>query len=333
MGITIKFKSTYILSTSTVGGKKEKEGRFGSYYDKTYDSLFAKENNYEDAEKRMTLDATNIVLKKAKLNKSDIDLLIGGDLLNQITNTTKVAETFSSSFIGTYGACATSILSLGIGSIFVSNKLANKVLIYTSSNYGSVERQFRYPTSYGIKKKDTTTLTVSGSASLILTNEKTKVKVTALTLGKSIDSKTYDASDMGSIMARAAYDTLLTHITNMNKKIEDYDYILTGDLGVIGLAVFKDMLSLDNYYIDNIFDAGAMIFDLKKANSFSGGSGPACLPLVAFSYVYNKLLHNEIKSVLLIATGALHSKTSVAQKNNVPVIAHAIELKKEIIKS
>ena len=64
MGITIKFKSTYILSTSTVGGKKEKEGRFGSYYDKTYDSLFAKEKNYEDAEKRMTLDATNIALKK-----------------------------------------------------------------------------------------------------------------------------------------------------------------------------------------------------------------------------------------------------------------------------
>lgn len=333
MGLTIKMKSTYILATSTVGGNKEKQGRFGSYFDKTYSSLLAKEKTYEEAEMKMLMDALNIVLKKASLNKSDIDLLIGGDLLNQITNSTKVAEKFSSSFIGTYGACATSLLSLGIGSIFISNKLANNVLVYTSSNYGSAERQFRYPTSYGIKKKETSTLTVSGASGVILTNKKNKVKVLYLTLGKSIDSKTYDASDMGSIMARASYDTLLTHLSNVNKKIEDYDYILTGDLGVVGSLVFKDMLALDNYYIDNIYDAGAMIFDLKKTKSFSGGSGPSCLPLIAFSYVYNKLIKKEIKSVLLIATGALHSKTSVNQKNNVPVIAHAIELIRENIKS
>lgn len=329
MGITINFKNTYVLSCSTVGGNKERKGPIGNYLDKCFSSLFAGEKTYEEAERKMAKTSIDLVLKKAKLEKQDVDLLIGGDLLNQITNTTSVSKSISSSFIGTYGACSTSILSLGLGATFVSNKICNNVLTYTSSNYGSAERQFRYPTSYGIKKKETTTITVSGASSVLISKKKTNIKLVSFTIGKTIDSRTYDALDMGSIMARAAYDTLLTHLENSTKKIEDYDYILTGDLGKIGLNVLKEMLNFDSIYNDNIHDAGTMIFDLSKEKNFSGGSGPACLPLVAFSYVYNLLSNKKIKNVLLIATGSLHSKTSVAQKSNIPVIAHALELKLE----
>ncbi len=328
MGITINFKHTYINTCSTIGGKKEKNGLIGKYIDKCYSSLYAGRKTYEESERKMLLNSINVVLKKANMHKEDIELIIGGDLTNQIVNSSLTAKEIDSSFIGTYGACSTSLLSLGLGSIFISNNICKNVLTFTSSNFGSAERQFRYPTSYGIKKRETTTITVSGASSVLLTNKKTKIKVESFTIGKTIDSNTSDALDMGSIMAKAAYDTLLTHINNKNKKIEEYDYILTGDLGIVGLNVLKDMLEFDSYFINNIFDAGTMIFDLKNEKNFQGGSGPACLPLVCFSYIYNMLIEKKINNVLLIATGSLHSKTSVAQKMNIPVIAHAIELKR-----
>ena len=69
-----------------------------------------------------------------------------------------------------------------------------------------------------------------------------------------------------------------------------------------------------------------MIFDLDNQPVYAGGSGPACAPLVTYSYIFDLMKKKELNRVLLVATGALHSQTTVNQKLTIPSIAHAISL-------
>ena len=102
--------------------------------------------------------------------------------------------------------------------------------------------------------------------------------------------------------------------------------ILTGDLSNIGKDIFVSLLKRDGIEINNHNDCGLMLYDIKEQKVNSGGSGAACSALVTFSYILDKLSKKELKKVLIIATGALHSSTSVQQKNSIPAIAHAIAL-------
>ena len=83
-----------------------------------------------------------------------------------------------------------------------------------------------------------------------------------------------------------------------------------------------------NYNIDlkNYDDAASMIFDIDNQSVYAGGSGPACLPLVAYTYVLDRMKKGEFSRVLLVATGALMNTTMVNQKLSIPSIAHAISL-------
>lgn len=45
-----------------------------------------------------------------------------------------------------------------------------------------------------------------------------------------------DANNMGAVMAPAAADTIYRHLQNTGTTPEDYDLILTGDLGHYGKA-------------------------------------------------------------------------------------------------
>ena len=81
-----------------------------------------------------------------------------------------------------------------------------------------------------------------------------------------------------------------------------------------------------NIDLKNYDDAASMIYDIDRQPVYAGGSGPACLPLVAYSYVFNKMRKGELHRVLLVATGALMNPTMVNQKLSIPSIAHAISL-------
>jgi stage V sporulation protein AD len=131
---------------------------------------------------------------------------------------------------------------------------------------------------------------------------------------------------MGSVMAPAAYDTLKIHLEDFNIDTTYYDLILTGDLSTIGSEIFKSLLRNDGIEINNHNDCGLLLYDINNQSVNSGGSGAACSALVTFSYILNKLKKKELKKVLLIATGALHSSTSSQQKHSIPAIAHAIAL-------
>ena len=136
-----------------------------------------------------------------------------------------------------------------------------------------------------------------------------------------------DVYNMGAVMAPAAGDTIYKHLINTKREVGYYDLILTGDLGIYGKKILVEYMKTEyNVDLRNYDDAASMIYDINHQPVYAGGSGPACLPLVAYSYVWNKMKKGELKRVLLVATGALMSTTMVNQKLSIPSIAHAISL-------
>lgn len=327
--MTFKYDNVYVLDTSTVVGPYEKDGPLKKYYDKTYDDLYFGEDSWEKAEVKLVKDSLNILNKKTSTKKGDVDLIIGGDLLNQISATTYGSIGYSKSFIGTYGACSTSVESMIIASSLIDSKRINNAIVTVSSHNMSAEKQYRNPTEYGAPKPHSATFTCTGSASMMLTNKKTNVKVESSTLGRIIDYMQNDPNDMGRVMAPAAIDTVKKHLEDLGRKPDYYDLILTGDLGVYGKEIFKDYMKSE-YNLDfsnNYNDCGVMIYNLdKQEECLAGGSGPVCSGLVGFGYLYNELKKKKFRRVLLVATGALFSPTMIYQKENIYSIANAISL-------
>lgn len=327
--MTFKYKNVYIKDTSTVTGPYEKDGPLGEYFDKSYTDLYFGTNSWEKAEVKLVEDSISILLKKAKLKKDDIDLVIGGDLLNQITATTFGAKKIGKSYLGVYDACATSVEQLIIASSLIDSKRINNSLCTTSSHNMTSEKQFRNPTEYGAPKPKSATFTSTGAASIILTNEKNKIKVESSTIGKLIDYDQTDANNMGAVMAGAAAYTINKHLKDLGRNPEYYDLILTGDLGKYGKNILMEYLR-EEYKIDiskNYNDCGVMLYDLDEQEEvLAGGSGPVCSALVNYGFIMKKLKEKEIKKVLLVATGAMFSPTFVFQGENILSIAHAISL-------
>lgn len=326
MNYTKRLNNIYLQSTGVVGGHLEYEGPIGNYLDEHFKDCYFGQKTFEDGEIHAAREAIRIALDKANLDKDMIKIALGGDLSNQIAISNEVASSLPISFLGQYGACASSMMILGLASILVDYDPSIAVLTFCSSNYATAERQFRYPIDYGLQKKATTTVTVSGAAASIVSSRPTKIAISAVTFGKVKDASWDDVNDMGSPMALAAYDTLMTHLRNMNEKVEDYDLILTGDLSEVGKKILIDCLKCDGINLSNYEDCGNIIYDAKKQNLYCGGSGVACSAIVTYGYVVSKLLSGDLKRVLIISTGALFSPTLSFQKHTIPIIAHGVVL-------
>jgi len=327
--MTFKYNNVYVQDTATVAGPYEKKGPLKKYFDKTFDDLYFKEKSWEKAEIKTVKESLKLLHKKAGLKRKDVDVILGGDLLNQISATTYGAYDFSKCFLGLYGACSTSVEGMILGSVLIDSKKVNNAIVTISSHNMAAEKQFRNPTEYGAPKPPTATFTATGSASILLTKEKTDIKVESSTIGQMIDFAQNDPNDMGKVMAPAAIDTIKRHLQDLNRKPDYYDLIVTGDLGVYGKEILKDYM-LEEYDIDlkdNYNDCGVMLYDLKKQEEcLAGGSGPVCSALVAFGYIYHEMKKKNLKKVLIVATGALFSPTMVYQKENIYSIANAISL-------
>ena len=327
--MTIKYNNVYIQDTSTIAGIYEKNGPLKEYFDKfiTKD-LYNNKDSWEKAEIKLQKDSIQSLLDKTNLKPKDIDILISGDLQNQITASDYTAKHFDIPFLGIYNACATISEGLIIASNFIESKKANKCIIATSSHNTAAEKQYRNPTEYGTPKPKTATFTVTGAAAILLTNKKTNIKIDSVTIGKVKDKEIKDVNHMGAVMAPAAADTIYRHLTNLNRSPNDYDMILTGDLGKYGKEILIDYMKKE-YKIDiskNYDDCGTIIYDIKKQPVLAGGSGPACSALVLGSYLYKKLKDKTLKKILFVPTGALFSPTLYFQKESIPSIAHAISI-------
>ena len=176
--MTITFKNVYIKETSTIAGIYEANGPLRSEFDKTYTKdLYFGESSWEKAEIKLLYDSISLLLKKSKQKETDIDLLISGDLQNQIASSDYASRKFNIPFLGIYNACATSSEGMIIGATFIDSKKIKNCIVATVSHNTSAEKQYRNPTEYGAPKPDTATFTVTGGASILLTQEKTDIKI------------------------------------------------------------------------------------------------------------------------------------------------------------
>lgn len=329
--MTENLNNVYIKETSITAGHLEKNGPLGKYFDKTYKN-FNIDKSLELSEVKLAKDALNILLQKTNKTEKDIDLIIGGDLLNQISSSNYAIEQTNIPYLGVFSACATSAESIIIASKFIETKGVKNAICITSSHNLAEEKQFRNPTEYGYTKPKTATFTSTGGAAILITNDKTNIKITSYTIGKIVNMKQKDPNNMGAAMAPAAADTIYQHLTNLKQNPDYYDLILTGDLGIYGKKILKEYIK-ENYNIvlNNYNDCGAMLYNTKTQKEITaGGSGPVCSCLVNYGYIYNMLKTNKLKRVLLVPTGALFSPTFLFQKQDILAIAHAISIEKTL---
>ena len=230
--MTYKYNNVYIKDSYTIAGMYENDGPLGKYFDKTYDKeLYFGKKSWEQAEIKLLQENITNLAKKTHTKLKDINLMISGDLQNQIVSSDYAARELGIPFLGIYNACATSSEGLIIGSTFIDSGKIDNCVVATVSHNMVAEKQFRNPTEYGAPKHKTATFTATGSASVLLTSEKSDIKVESSTIGKVIDLGTNDVNHMGAVMAPAAAETIKKHLDDLKRTPDYYDLILTGDLG------------------------------------------------------------------------------------------------------
>ena len=327
--MTYKYNNVYLDEVSTVVGPYEAKGPLGNKFDKSYKDLYNGEKTWEQAEAHLLDESIDILLNKSNKKSSEIDLIISGDLLNQVTSSSYGVLKYNRPFLGVYSACASSVEGIIIASSMIDSKKIKNCVVSTSSHNMSSEKQFRNPTEYGAPKPKTATFTSTGGASVLLTNKKTKIKVESSTIGTVVDMEQNDPLNMGAVMAGAAALTIYKHLTDLNRDPSYYDLILTGDLGMYGKEILIDYMKSE-YNIDiskNYNDTGTMLYDFKNQKEVNaGGSGPVCCPLVCYSSIIPMLKSKKKNRVLIVATGALFSPINVFQHKNINSISHAVVL-------
>lgn len=325
--MTFKYNNVYINETATVTGPYEQEGPLSKYFDKSYKDFYMGLPTWEQAESKLIIDAVDIVLNKTDRTKFDIDLFISGDLLNQVAASNLAASSLGIPYFGVYNACASSVEGLIMASNMIEAKQIKNAITCASSHNNAAEKQFRYPTEYGGPKPKRTTFTTTGAACAYLSYNKQGIRVESATVGSVVDANIKDAFNMGAVMAPAAAETIYRHLRDTKREPDYYDLILTGDLGKYGKNILRECIQTEyGVTLKNYDDTACMIYDLDNQPVYAGGSGPACAPLVTYSYIFDLMKKKELNRVLLVATGALHSQTTVNQKLTIPSIAHAISL-------
>ena len=312
------FKDVYINDWFSIVGPIEQKSNLKNY-NLSMNDYYYNEKTFEKAEVKMQNTVLNVLLKNHKP-----DLVMGSDLMNQMVITNMSLKNRNIPYLGIYSACASSVGGIINLANLISNRNIKEGLYITSSHNLNAEKQYRFPVEYGAPKPKRSTFTSTGAVGLTLSKTESKIKVINGTLGCVVDSYVKDVFNMGAVMAPSAVDTFLKHLEATKTKPENYDLILTGDLGEVGAKIFTEMLNQKNIKLKNYIDSGTLIYHNEE---YSGGSGPVVLPLVFFNNViYNK----KYKKILLLATGSLHSPVLVNQKNSIPSITHALTI--EVVK-
>lgn len=319
-------KRPRILSTGTVAGPKECAGVVGRYVDKALaDDMFG-ESTYEKAECKMLAYAIGKAIENAGMKEEDIDMMISGDLLNQIISASFAARDFDFPFLGVYGACSTMSESLALAAALIDAGYFKRIVAATGSHFSSAERQYRYPLELGNTRPPQSQWTVTGAGGTVVADGGSDIAVTGATFGKVVDFGITDVNNMGAAMAPAACDTILTHLRDTGREADYYDLIVTGDLGALGSRIVKDLTWEKGVDIQpNHVDCGEIVYNVIE-DEFQGGSGAGCSAVVFNSYLYDKLKRREINRVLFAATGALLSTVSSGQGESIPCICHAVSI-------
>ena len=321
----------YIRASASIAGSKEGDGPLGDLFDMVgVDDKFGS-NTWEEAESTLQKETLQLAIGKAGLSGEDIRFLLAGDLLAQSMASSFGLASFQIPLIGLYGACSTCGLSLAMAAALIVGGMAQYVASVTSSHFASAEKEFRYPLGYGNQRPLSATWTVTGSGAFILSSlkgKKDRAVITGLTIGKIVDLGMKDSMNMGACMAPAASSLICQHFVDFGRTPEDYDRIITGDLGLVGQRVLLDMLAEKGFDLSGKhMDCGIEIYD-EKQDAHAGGSGCGCSAVVLSAMILKKLEEGEWKRVLFVPTGALLSKTSFNEGKSIPGIAHALVLER-----
>ena len=284
------------------------------------------ETTYEKAECKMLANAIALAIEKGGYKEDDIDVLLSGDLLNQIISASFAARKFNFPFLGVYNACSTMSESMMLGAMMADAGYVKRAVAATGSHFASAERQYRYPLELGCTRPPQSQWTVTGAGGCVISSDGDGVKITSATMGRVCDYGVTDVNNMGAAMAPAAAATIIQHLKDTGTRPTDYDMILTGDLGALGSRIVKDLTWEKGFDISSRHvDCGEIIYKVIESE-FQGGSGAGCSAVVLNSYVLTKMSSGLYKRILFAATGALLSTVSSGQGESIPCISHAVEL-------
>ena len=325
---SIAFKeSPYLVSSASVAGKKEGEGPLGKMFDMVEKEDLFGENTWEEAESTMQKEACLLAMGKAHVEAKDVRYLFGGDLLRQGVATSMGVLELNIPLFGLFGACSTSGEALALASMSVAAGYGEYMLAGTASHFGSAEKEFRFPLGYANQRPLSAQWTVTGSGAFLVGTKRSHVRITGVTVGKIVDYGLKDSQNMGACMAPAACDTIIRNLEDFGRKAEDYNRIITGDLGYVGQSILFDLMRGKGYDIKkNHMDCGMTIFDQMTQDTHAGGSGCGCAATTLSAYILPKVERGEWKRVLFVPTGALMSTVSYNEGASVPGIAHGIVL-------
>lgn len=356
----------YIVSAASVTGSKEAAGPLGKLFDMTNeDDLFGAQT-WEEAESTMQKEACVLALGKAHVKADEIRYLFGGDLLRQGIATSMGVEALQIPMFGLYGACSTSGEALALAGMSAAAGYGKYMLAVTSSHFGSAEKEFRFPLGYANQRPLSAHWTVTGSGAFLVraadaaapdaptadiptasipaadlpeapsaapaeddisTTHVSHVRIAGVTVGKIVDYGLKDSQNMGACMAPAAMGTIVQNFEDFGRSEQDYDRIITGDLGYVGQSILFDLVRGKGYDIrKKHLDCGMTIYDQEKQDTHAGGSGCGCAAVTLASFIIPKIEKGEWKRVLFVPTGALMSTVSFNEGASVPGIAHGIVL-------
>ena len=328
MGI-IRFKRKIsIIASGTAAGKMESDGPLGEIFDRIDVSDRFGADTWEKSESEMQRIALGCAIEKSGYTKEQIDALYAGDLLNQCVGSSFGLVSYEIPFLGIYGACSTLGEGMLLASIMLEGGCGRVCACSCSSHNCSAERQFRYPLEYGGQRPPTAQWTVTGAAAHVLSTEREGVAfVTRAQIGIAVDGGVADANNMGAAMAPAAADTIIRYFSESGESPDDYDLILTGDLGYEGSDILCTLTRNRGLDISRVHDdCGMIIYDRERQDVHSGGSGCGCSGIVFGSHILPMLERGELERILLIPTGALMNPASIPQGQSILGIAHLLRI-------
>lgn len=327
---TVVYRNTpWIAATACAAGPREGQGPLGDKFDLVADTPDFGQESYEQAEVALLREACRICLDKAGLGEKGVEAMLGGDLLNQIMPSSLAARSLRIPFLGMYGACSTMSEGLLVGGLLVDGGYASPVLCTAGSHYATAERQFRFPLEYGNQRTPASQWTVTGAGAVLLSLPDQEhvplAKLTRACIGRVVDMGVTDANNMGAAMAPAAAATLCAYLDDTGDTPEQFDRIITGDLGYVGSELLLEWSDKMGHPLprERMMDCGLTIYDPGQ-DSHAGGSGCGCSAVVLSSLILPRLQSGEWRRVLFMATGALLSPTTSMQGETIPGVAHAV---------
>lgn len=320
-------KPPLITAWASTAGKKESEGPLANTFDIIEKETYFGEKTWEQAEKRMQQLTLEKLLEKSDLTTKEIGIVFSGDLLNQCVGSALTLCNANIPHLGLYGACSTMAESLIMACMAVSGGFTENAIAMTSSHFAASERQYRFPLGYGGQRTPTAQWTVTGSGAALVSNQGAGPRITSCTIGTIIDLGITDANNMGAAMAPAALNTIKAHFDDLSVGPEDYDLIVTGDLGQLGKELLLTLARNEGLsFGGKLVDCGTLIFDISKQDVHSGGSGCGCSAITLCGYLLNKLKSKKVSNILFCGTGALLSPTSNQQGLSIPGVCHAVAI-------